>query len=100
MSKELTFNQAKGKHLETLKLYVPIVSRVHGPSHPEFYEVHKLYDGIITKIEEAGSNKAELHEEFLALRKVTNNYTIPGDVCESYEAVYNMLSEMDKAYNA
>jgi len=24
---------------------------------------------------------------------------VPGDVCESYEAVYVMLAEIDKAYN-
>jgi len=34
------------------------------------------------------------------LRETTNNYTVPDDVCESYEAVYNMLSELDKAYHA
>ncbi|MFA7115408.1 MAG: iron-sulfur cluster repair di-iron protein, ric, partial [Candidatus Omnitrophota bacterium] len=28
------------------------------------------------------------------------DYTVPGDVCESYEAVYNMLSEVDQAYFA
>lgn len=100
MSEQLTFNQAKEKHSKTLKLYVPIVSRVHGATHPEFHEVHKLYDAIIVKMEEAGLNKAELDEEFLKLREVTNDYTIPADVCESYEAVYNMLAEMDKAYHS
>lgn len=100
MLNKLTSDEAKEKNLKTLELYVPIVSRVHGASHPEFYEVHKLYDTIIAKMEETGSNEPELNEEFIALRKVTNDYTIPGDVCESYEAVYNMLAEIDKAYNA
>ena len=41
-----------------------------------------------------------LKEEFVKLREITDNYTVPGDVCESYEAVYNMLAELDKAYEA
>ena len=36
----------------------------------------------------------------IKLREITDNYTVPGDVCESYEAVYNMLAELDKAYEA
>jgi iron-sulfur cluster repair protein YtfE (RIC family) len=47
-----------------------------------------------------GSNKPELNQEFAQLREITNNYTVPVDVCESYEAVYKMLSEIDKAYHA
>lgn len=100
MSNQLTFNEAKKMHLKTLKQYVPIVSKVHGGSHPEFHEVHKLFDAINLKIKEAGSNKPELNDEFAKLRKITNDYTVPGDVCESYEAVYTMLAEIDKAYHA
>lgn len=100
MSNQLSFDQAKENNLKTLEQYVPVVAKVHGASHPEFHEVHKLFDAINVKIKEAGSNKPELKEEFDNLRKITNNYTIPGDVCESYEAVYNMLEELDKAYSA
>jgi regulator of cell morphogenesis and NO signaling len=98
MSKQLTFEQAIEKHNKNLELYVPVVARVHGGTHPEFYEVHKLYDAINVKIKEAGSNKPTLNEEFSKLREVTNDYTIPEDVCESFAAVYNMLAEMDKAF--
>jgi iron-sulfur cluster repair protein YtfE (RIC family) len=52
------------------------------------------------KIKEAGTEVPELNEEFAKLREITNNYTVPDDVCESYEAVYNMLAELDKAYQA
>lgn len=97
---KLTFNKAKEKHFKTLEQYVPIVSRVHGGNHPEFHEVRKLFDLIKEKTKEAGSNKPELNEEFAKLREITDNYTVPGDVCESYEAVYNMLAEVDKAYQA
>lgn len=99
MSKELTFNQTKKKHLKTLKQYVPVVARVHGGTHPEFHKVKKLFDAIELKIKEAGSNKPELNEEFTELRGITNDYTVPEDVCESFEAVYTMLAEMDKAYH-
>lgn len=100
MSKQLTFNQAKVSYFKTLEQYVPIVARVHGGNHPEFYEVRKVFDVIIKKTKEAGSAKPELDGEFAQLREITNNYTVPGDVCESYEAVYNMLAEVDKAYRA
>ena len=52
------------------------------------------------KVKKAESEKPELENEFKQLREITDNYTVPGDVCESYEAVYNMLSEVDKAYHA
>lgn len=99
MAKKQKFNEVKDKHFKTLNLYVPVVARVHGKNHPEFHEVHKLFDALSRKIREStGSEVPELNGEFAALRKITNNYTVPDDVCESYEAVYNMLSEFDKAY--
>lgn len=98
MSKHLTFKQATKSNFKTLGQYVPIVARVHGGTHPEFHEVKKLFDSIVTKMKEAGAGKPGLDVEFSGLRKITNNYKVPDDVCESYEAVYKMLSEVDKAY--
>lgn len=98
MSKELTFNQAKEKNFKTLEQYVPVVARVHGGSHPEFHEVKKAFDTIVEKT--GKTENPNLDEEFSKLRQVTDNYTVPGDVCESYEAVYRMLEEVDKAYQA
>ena len=100
MANKQIFNEATTKHFKTLKQYVPIVAKVHGKNHPEFHDVHKLFDTLAKKIKEAGSEAPDLNEEFTKLRKVTNNYTIPGDVCESYEAVYNMLAELEQAYQA
>ncbi|MGI6685235.1 MAG: iron-sulfur cluster repair di-iron protein, ric [Bacillota bacterium] len=100
MSKHLTFNEVRERHFKTLEQYVPVVARVHGGSHPEFHEVHKLFDTINKKIKEAGLERPELRVEFAKLREITNNYTVPLDVCESYEAVYKMLAEVDKAYQA
>ena len=44
MSRELNFNQVKETHLKTLAQYVPVVAKVHGGNHPEFYEVRKVYE--------------------------------------------------------
>jgi len=93
-----TFNEIKKDRFPTLEQYVPIVARVHGEHHPEFHEVRKIFDAINKKIKEAGSERPELSEEFSELRAITDNYKVPGDACEAYEAVYNMLAEVDKAY--
>lgn len=95
-----TFSQVKKSHIKTLEQYVPIVARVHGAHHPEFHKVRETFDQINAKIKKAGANIPELGEDFATLRALTNNYTVPSDVCESYEAVYVMLSELDKAYNS
>lgn len=100
MSKELTFKEIIERHFKTLEQYVPIVARVHGGSHPEFHEVRKLFDAINKKTKEARSERPNLDEEFAKLREITDNYTVPADVCESYEAVYKMLAEVDNAYQS
>lgn len=98
MSEKLSFDETKAKHLETLKMYVPVVARVHGPTHPEFYQVRDIYDQMVVKMQ--NPDQTDLTEDFAALREISNDYTIPGDVCESYAAVYNMLAYLDKAYSA
>ena len=95
-----TFDQVKERSMERREPYVPVVARVHGGSHPEFHDVRKVFDAISAKIREAGANTPELEDEFNELRQVTDNYTVPTDVCETYEAVYNMLAELDEAYRS
>lgn len=95
-----TFDQVKERNLRRLEQFVPIVERVHGGSHPEFHDVRQVFDQIKAKTKGAWSGKPELDTEFKQLRQITDNYTVPGDVCESYAAVYNMLAELDKAYEA
>ena len=92
------FDDIKRANLEKLELYVPVVARVHGNSHPQFHEVRKVYDEMIEKLNKAGAKKPELDAEFNQLREITDNYTVPNDVCETYEAVYHMLEELDKEY--
>lgn len=95
-----TFAEAKEKYFDRLNQFTPIVDRVHGDNHPEFHEVKSLWESIYEKSEDTDSDKPELDNEFQQLREVTDNYTVPGDVCESYKAVYNMLEEVDTAYQS
>ena len=99
MTTQRSFNEAKKEYFQTLKQYVPVVDKVHGGHHPEFHDVRKFYESIVEKTKEAGSERPELTEEFSRLRDITDDYKVPDDVCESYQAVYQMLSEIDKAYN-
>ena len=92
------FKKALKKNEEKLGLYVPVVARVHGESHPEFHEVKRLYGQLMKRGKE--DPKADLDKDFESLHKITDGYTVPCDVCETYEAVYQMLSELEAAYKA
>ncbi|MFA5576337.1 MAG: iron-sulfur cluster repair di-iron protein, ric [Tissierellaceae bacterium] len=94
------FNEMKEKNLNMLKQYIPVVARVHGPAHPEFYDVAKVFGRLLDKLDDTGIEEINLSEEFKSLRQITNNYLVPSDVCESYEAVYNMIDELDMAYHS
>lgn len=93
-----TFNEAVAQNLDRLEQYVPVVAKVHGGHHPEIHEVRTLFIEVNKKIRQAEADAPDLEKEFLALRRITEEYTVPGDVCESYEAVYNMLEEIDRWY--
>ena len=69
-------------------------------THPEFHHVRRIFDALNEKIKAEGTNRPDLAAEFSELRKITQDYTVPGDVCETYAAVYNMLAELDEAYHA
>lgn len=62
--------------------------------------MRKLFKAINKKIKKSKADKPNLDEEFNQLRKVTDNYLIPGDACEAYKSTYQMLEEVDKAYQA
>lgn len=94
------FNELVENYFEKLDLYTTAITRAHGKSHPEAFEVRKLFEVINKKVADSNANKLDLNVEFANLRKVTDNYKVPGDVCETYEATYNMLEEVDKAYQA
>jgi len=80
-----------------LDLFVPTVDKVHGKHHEEFHEVRSIYENIRRKVKE-GSNDVDLNDEFKRLREITDNFKVPSDVCESYEAVFTMLQEVEKEY--
>lgn len=98
MSEKKSFTELKDLYLARLTQYVPIVDRVHGNHHPEFHDVFSVYKTMNKKITEAGAEQPDLEEEFSKLREITSNYTVPGGTCETYAAVYQMLDELDKAY--
>lgn len=100
MSKDVHFHEIVENYAEDLDLYTTAITRAHGKSHPEAFEVRELYETIQAKVTESTTGKPKLDEEFKQLREITDHYTIPGDVCETYAAVYNMLSELDEAYHA
>ncbi|MBM6614955.1 iron-sulfur cluster repair di-iron protein, ric [Desemzia sp. RIT804] len=95
-----TFNEAANKNFEKLDMFTVAITRAHGKNHPEAFEVRDLFSIINEKTQATDSAKPDLDAEFTQLRKITNNYTIPGDVCETYAAVYNMLSETEQTYQA
>lgn len=100
MAEYKSFKDAWKANRKNLKLYVPVVERVHGARHQEMHAVRQHVDTLTETIKSAGKNMPVLDDVFDALRKTTANYTVPEDVCESYEAVYRMLAELDQAYHA
>lgn len=94
-----TFFDIVTNYFEKLDLFTTAITRAHGKNHSEAYEIRDLFEAMNEKVKEAGNSKPNLNLEFAQLRKITGNYTIPGDVCETYAAVYNMLSEADKSYH-
>jgi iron-sulfur cluster repair protein YtfE (RIC family) len=100
MSNNSLYKEAIKKYLPILEQYVPVVARVHGNSHQEFYEIVEQFNNIKLKIKENGPETADLKDEFTKLREISDNYTVPGDVCESYKAVYQMLALLDQKYNS
>lgn len=94
------FKEETKATLKRLEQFVPVVDRVHGAHHPEFHDVKRVFEEINEKIKATSKDKPNLDNEFKELREITDNYTVPGDVCESYEAVFKMLSLVEEAYKA
>lgn len=93
-----SFVEVSEKNMPVLNQYVPIVARVHGGNHPEFHEVKKAYEDLTKNLTASAADKKEVLYAFGKIREITSNYTVPSDVCESYEAVYMLLKELDEAY--
>ncbi len=89
------FDETLNSHRKNLELYVPVVARVHGPTHPVFYDVQKQYELLMSRL----SLGESVQDQFDKIKMITDNYKIPEGVCETYEAVYQMLQELDTAYH-
>lgn len=89
-----TYRKFANKNFEKLDLYTTAITRAHGKNHPEAFEVRDLFEQIQEKTR---AGNLDVSAEFNRLRQVTNEYTVPDDVCETYAAVYSMLSEADVA---
>ena len=90
------FKQSWERYVPTLKQYVPVVNKVHGKDHPELQEVAALFATMVEQVDKGF--EAHLGPLFLRLRIISRDYTKPKDGCETYDAVYDMLHELDIAY--
>lgn len=81
------------RHLEKAAEFAPLIESVHGAHHPELTRVREITEELMA----APTDSRPLFEE---LRAVTDNYAIPNDVCETFEAVYRSLSRADAAASA
>lgn len=79
---------------EKIDFYLPKVKKVHGKDHEEIFEVDKIYNSIKENLD--NSNYEKLEDDFINLRKITNDYTVPQDTCETYESVYKILNKLDE----
>lgn len=82
------------QHLRTAAEYAPIIERVHGENHPEITRVREITEQL-----SAAQPGSDVRALFAELRAVTNDYEIPGDVCETFEATYKALEEAEGQLN-
>lgn len=83
------------QHLARAAQFAPLIERVHGAGHPELTRVRE----ITLALQQPGNDTAtaELFEE---LRTLTQNYALPDDACEAFEATYQALERADKQHAA
>src|SRR5699024_8383312 len=92
------FYETMDKYYNKLNMYSKALTKVHGCTNPEVFDVRHLLARIDTDLKESNQEDLNLDIEFESLREVTNNYTVPEDACEAFKGVYQMLSEADQAY--
>ena len=97
MSEKTVINQMN-QYDETLDLYTHAIKRAHGDHHPEVFEVRELFETMRQKITNVAEGQLYLNEEFNRLRTITHDYSVPDDVCQTYEKTVEMLSELDRIY--
>ena len=107
---------------ETHALFL-IILKVHGPNHPELFEVFKLFGRLKTDMEQlmireemmlfpaiedgdkaaAGALAAGIIKEHTGvvgllkkIRAASHNYALPSDACESYTKLYKTIPEIEE----
>ncbi|APX71739.1 iron-sulfur cluster repair di-iron protein, ric [Companilactobacillus allii] len=76
---------------DKLDFYTKAITNAHGQNHPEVFDVRQEYVQLCL----AARNGDNLDNNFAKLRKTTDNYAIPSDVCPVFEATYHMLASAD-----
>lgn len=76
--------------LTTAAELAPIIERVHGEHHPELTRVREITEQLAAA--GPGTDAASL---FAELRTVTDDFAIPDDVCETFEATYAALERAE-----
>lgn len=79
------------RNIEKAAQLAPVIEHVHGEHHPELTRVREITQALYQS--DNATNTPELFQE---LRSVTDNYAIPNDVCEAFEATYHALERADK----
>lgn len=74
-----------------LNFYTSQILKVHGAHHPELAVVRDLFVTMQEKV--ATTASADLTPELTQLAAVTNNYEVPADGCEAYQATYQLLHQ-------
>lgn len=72
-----------------------LIERVHGATHPELTRVRQ----ITLALQQSG-NETRTIELFNELRTLTQNYALPDDACEAFEATYQALERADRQHAA
>src|SRR5699024_3904490 len=92
------FYETMEKYYNKLNMYSKALTKVHGDTHPEVFDVRNIFERIDTELKESNQEDLNLDIEYKSLREVTNNYTVTEDPCEEFKGVYQMLIEADQAY--
>lgn len=84
------------ENAKKMELYTKAITKVHGKSHPEVFEVRELYQDIMEGVNGDSVDEARVNDGFAKLVQVTDNYTVPSDGCETFAAVYENLNEANQ----
>jgi iron-sulfur cluster repair protein YtfE (RIC family) len=75
------------KEFEELKFFAKKVAEVHWLEHGEFIEINAV-------VEEINEDKLD-DTDFVKLRELSNNYTIPEGACNAQTTLLNLLKKLD-----